>query len=59
MITFITGTGTLILPYSLVFNNHIPSGVLMIIGLTAPFKGLNRAIQAFYPGSNSEYLLNL
>jgi len=30
--TFVTGTGTLILPYSLVFNNHVPSGVLILLG---------------------------
>lgn len=32
LITLITGTGTLILPFSLVFNNHIVSGVLILIG---------------------------
>ncbi|MBF2028856.1 MAG: hypothetical protein IGS48_19195 [Oscillatoriales cyanobacterium C42_A2020_001] len=30
--TFIAGVGTLILPYSLVFNNHVPSGVLILLG---------------------------
>jgi hypothetical protein len=30
--TFITGVGTLIFPYSLIFNNHVPSGVLILLG---------------------------
>ncbi|MGC1308474.1 MAG: hypothetical protein WA885_14715 [Phormidesmis sp.] len=30
--TFVTGAGTLILPYSLIFNNHVPSGVLILLG---------------------------
>jgi hypothetical protein len=30
--TFITGAGSLILPYSLLFNNHIASGVLILAG---------------------------
>ena len=32
VITLVTGAGTLVLPYSLVFNNHVPSGVLMLLG---------------------------
>lgn len=32
IVTLIAGTGTLILPYSLVFNNHLVSGVLILIG---------------------------
>lgn len=31
LITLITGTGTLILPFSLVFNNHTVSGFLLLI----------------------------
>jgi hypothetical protein len=30
--TFITGVGTLVFPYSLIFNNHVPSGVLILLG---------------------------
>lgn len=30
--TFITGVGTIILPYSLIINNHVPSGVLILLG---------------------------
>jgi hypothetical protein len=30
--TFITGVGTLIFPYSLIFNNHVPSAVLILLG---------------------------
>jgi len=32
LITLITGAGTLILPYSLIFNNHVPSGVFILLG---------------------------
>jgi hypothetical protein len=32
VVTLITGAGTLILPYSTVLNNHIASGVLLLLG---------------------------
>jgi hypothetical protein len=33
LVTLIAGAGTLILPYSTVFNNHTASGVLLLIGV--------------------------
>ncbi len=33
IVTLITGAGTLILPYSILFNNHVPSGVLILLGV--------------------------
>ena len=43
LVAFIAGTGTLILPYSLLFNNHVPSGVLILIGVYYLFSfGKNR-----------------
>lgn len=50
--TFITGVGTLILPYSLVFNNHVPSGVLILLGFyfLLCFKQNGRYEKAAYSG---------
>ena len=52
IITFITGTGTLILPYSLIFNNHIPSGVLILIGFyyILHYKRNSKLKNIFYSG---------
>ena len=52
IITFITGTGTLILPYSLIFNNHIPSGVLILIGFyyLLNYKRNSKLKDIFYSG---------
>ena len=33
VVTIVAGSATMILPYSLVFNNHIASGALLILGL--------------------------
>ncbi|NEQ53141.1 MAG: hypothetical protein F6K11_23890 [Leptolyngbya sp. SIO3F4] len=32
LVTLVVGAGTLLLPYALLFNNHAPSGVLILIG---------------------------
>jgi hypothetical protein len=53
LITFIVGTGSLILPYSLVLNNHIPSGVLTLIGfyyILSSSLGKHNRSNAIYAG---------
>ncbi len=52
IVAFITGTGTLILPYSLYFNNHLPSGVFAIIGFyyLLNIKRNNKLENAAYSG---------
>lgn len=50
--TFLTGAGSLILPYSLLFNNHIASGVLILVGFYCILE-LNRCknpMNAIYAG---------
>ncbi|HAA29410.1 MAG TPA: hypothetical protein DCE56_19060 [Cyanobacteria bacterium UBA8553] len=42
--TFIVGTGTLVLPYSIVLNNHIVSGVLLLISFYYLLKSKNNKI---------------
>lgn len=50
--TFIVGAGTLVLPYSLVFNNHLPSGVLVLLGFffLLNFRRNSRLKNALYSG---------
>ncbi|MBT9313957.1 hypothetical protein IXB50_00775 [Leptothoe spongobia TAU-MAC 1115] len=52
LVTFIVGTGTLLLPYSLLFNNHAPSGVLILIGFyfLLDFRRTVKLKQAVYAG---------
>jgi hypothetical protein len=39
--TLIAGTGTLVLPYSIVFNNHIVSGILLVLSFYYLLKSEN------------------
>lgn len=50
--TFVTGAGTLILPYSVVFNNHVPSGVLILLGyyFFLRYKEDHKVAQIVYSG---------
>jgi hypothetical protein len=50
--TLVAGAGTLILPYSIVFNNHVPSGVLILMGVYCllQFSRTNNFIQIAYSG---------
>lgn len=41
--TFVAGTGTLVLPYSTVFNSHAVGGALVLIGFYYAFKGSIRS----------------
>lgn len=52
IVAFVAGTGTLILPYSLCFNNHLPSGVFLLIGFyyLLNIKKNNKLINAVYSG---------
>ena len=46
--TFIVGTGTLVLPYSIVLNNHIVSGVLLLISFYYLLKSKNKKIKFIF-----------
>lgn len=61
IITFITATGTLILPYSLIFNNHIPSGVLILIGFyyLLNYKINSKFNNIFYSGFFLSYAVTI
>lgn len=50
-ITFLTGAGTLLLPYALVFNNHAASGALLLMGFYCVLKTRTNTNQAIYPVS--------